>query len=64
LVVIGGGVASIGSSYLEAVGMAISNGSLPGPSAARVLPARLGTDATLVGAGLYAIKKHRAPVGA
>lgn len=62
VVVIGGGVASIGSSYLDAVGMAIHNAALPGPSAARVLPARLGTDATLVGAGLYAIREHPAPV--
>lgn len=64
LVVIGGGVASIGSSYLDDVEAAIRNGSLPGPSAARVVPARFGADATLVGAGLHALSMIAAPTEA
>jgi glucokinase len=64
LVVIGGGVASIGSPYFDAVEAAIRNGSLPGPATARVVPARLGADATLVGAGLHALTMIAAPTEA
>jgi glucokinase len=55
-VVVGGGVASIGASYLDAVTRALRAAALPGPSLARVLPARLGANATVIGAGLHAAR--------
>ena len=54
-VVIGGGVASIGAVYLEAVTAAFREAALPGPSSARIIPARLGTNATVIGAAIHAI---------
>jgi glucokinase len=53
-IVIGGGVASLGQVYLDLVRGAFAVAALPGPSRAKIRGARLGTQATLVGAGLYA----------
>ncbi len=53
-VVIGGGVASIGNTYLDAVRAAFVSAALPGPSKAAILSASLGPLATVVGAGTYA----------
>lgn len=54
MIILGGGVASIGDEYRNAVGDAFVTATLPGPSTAKICAARLGTEATLVGAGLYA----------
>lgn len=55
-VVIGGGVMSLGSRYLGRVRQAFAEAALPGPARARILPAALGTAATLAGAGLAALR--------
>jgi glucokinase len=57
LIILGGGVASIGDKYRDAVSVAFAAAALPGPSTAKIYPARLGTEATLTGAGLYATRK-------
>lgn len=56
-VVIGGGVASIGELYLEAVRAAYAAAALPGPSRAAIHRATLGPLATVAGAGLYALQE-------
>ncbi|MBO2463546.1 ROK family protein [Actinomadura violacea] len=53
-VVIGGGVAQIGPPYLDAVAAAFRDEALPPLRATPIVPARLGTDAPLVGAALLA----------
>ena len=53
-VVIGGGVSSIGPVYLDAVTAALRAAALPGPSGVRVRGARLGADASVIGAALHA----------
>ncbi|MFF0523596.1 ROK family protein [Actinomadura nitritigenes] len=53
-VVIGGGVAQIGAPYLDAVAAAFRDEALPPLRATPIVPARLGTDAPLVGAALLA----------
>lgn len=55
-VVVGGGVASLGSWYLDRVRRAFAGAALPGPARAPILPAALGTSATLAGAGLAALR--------
>ena len=57
MIILGGGVASIGSKYRDAVSDAFVTAALPGPSTAKIHAARLGTEATLVGAGLYAARR-------
>jgi glucokinase len=58
-VVVGGGVASIGTLYLGAVTAALREAALPGPSMADVIPARLGPHATVIGAAIHAIGTFR-----
>jgi glucokinase len=58
-VVVGGGVASIGTLYLDAVTAALREAALPGPSMANVIPARLGPHATVIGAAIHAISTFR-----
>ncbi|MCS3844648.1 ROK family protein [Microbacterium sp. AK031] len=53
-IVIGGGVAEIGSRYLGAVESSYRTSALPGPSRARIVPAELAVDATLTGAAILA----------
>ncbi|MFB8189104.1 ROK family protein [Microbacterium sp. NPDC055988] len=52
VIVVGGGVAEIGGSYLSEVARAHRAAAMPGPSRARVVPAKLGIDAALTGAAL------------
>lgn len=52
VIVVGGGVAEIGETYLAEVRRAYRAAAMPGPSAARVVPAQLGIDAALTGAAL------------
>ncbi|MEU8800099.1 ROK family protein [Spirillospora sp. NPDC048819] len=54
-VVIGGGVAQIGAPFLDAVIAAFRAEALPPLRGTPVVPARLGTDAPLVGAALLAM---------
>jgi glucokinase len=54
-VVIGGGVAQIGAPFLDAVTAAFRAEALPPLRATPIVPARLGTDAPLVGAALLAM---------
>ncbi len=54
-IVVGGGVASIGDWYLDAVREAYASSALPGPSHTPVHAAELGPEATLIGAGLYGL---------
>ncbi|WP_337002160.1 MULTISPECIES: ROK family protein [unclassified Microbacterium] len=56
VIVVGGGVAEIGERYLSAVQEAYRSAAMPGPSAARVVPAQLGIDAALTGAALIAAR--------
>jgi glucokinase len=58
-VIIGGGVSSIGRPYLDAVTASLRQAALPGPSMARVLPARLGPGATVIGAAIHALTVFR-----
>ena len=55
VIVIGGGVAEIGASYLAEVESAYRAVAMPGPARARIVPAALGIDAGLTGAALVAI---------
>ncbi|MGW9158994.1 ROK family protein [Microbacterium sp. NPDC055665] len=52
VIVVGGGVAEIGESYLFEVARAYRAAAMPGPAAARVVPAKLGVDAAFTGAAL------------
>lgn len=52
VIVVGGGVAEVGASYLAEVARAYRSAAMPGPSAARVVPAELGIEAALTGAAL------------
>ncbi|MEU4828246.1 ROK family protein [Actinomadura sp. NPDC023710] len=54
-VVIGGGVAQIGAPFLDAIVAAFRAEALPPLRATPIVPARLGTDAPLVGAALLAM---------
>jgi glucokinase len=54
-IVIAGGVSMLGPALLRPMEAAYRAETLPGPSAAPILPARLGEDAGLVGAGLEAL---------
>lgn len=54
-IVVGGGVAEVGGWYLAEVEAAYRSAAMPGPSRARVVPARLGIDAALTGAALMAV---------
>lgn len=56
-VVIGGGVAALGPRYLDRVRRTFAGAALPGPARAPILPAALGTSATLAGAGLAALRR-------
>ncbi|MFC4907940.1 ROK family protein [Actinomadura gamaensis] len=58
-VVIGGGVAQLGAPFLDAVTEAVRDEALPPLRATPILPARLGTDAPLVGAALLARTEER-----
>lgn len=53
-IVIGGGVAELGDLWWSALRTALRGGSLPGPAGVIVMPAQLGTQAGLVGAGCLA----------
>ncbi len=55
------GVAEIGETYLAEVRRAYRAAAMPGPSAARVVPAQLGIDAALTGAALLGGAPGRAP---
>jgi glucokinase len=52
VIVVGGGVAEIGETYLAEVRQAYRAAAMAGPAAARVVPAELGIDAALTGAAL------------
>ncbi|PRA81474.1 ROK family protein [Microbacterium sp. MYb66] len=52
VIVVGGGVAEVGETYLSEVARTYRAAAMPGPSRARVVPARLGVDAALTGAAL------------
>ncbi|MDF2507358.1 MAG: hypothetical protein K0Q52_1217 [Microbacterium sp.] len=52
VIVVGGGVAEIGETYLAEVRRAYRAAAMAGPAAARVVPAELGVDAALTGAAL------------
>ncbi|MER6002787.1 ROK family protein [Nonomuraea angiospora] len=54
-IVIAGGVSMLGPALLRPMEAAYRAETLPGPSAAPILPASLGADAGLVGAGLEAL---------
>lgn len=54
VIVVGGGVAEIGESYLAEVVSAYRATAMPGPALARIVPAGLGIDAGLTGAALVA----------
>ncbi|SEG96584.1 glucokinase [Nonomuraea solani] len=54
-IVIAGGVSMLGPALLRPMEAAFRAETLPGPSAVPLLPARLGADAGLVGAGLEAL---------
>ncbi len=56
LVILGGGVASV-PGYLDLVSDAFVTAALPGPSSATISAAQLGSEATLVGAGLFAMRR-------
>lgn len=53
-IVVGGGVAEIGSRYLSAVESSYRGAAMPGPSRARIVAAELSVDATLTGAAILA----------
>lgn len=53
-IVVGGGVAEIGESYLAEVVSAYRAAAMPGPAQARIVPAGLGIDAGLTGAAMLA----------
>lgn len=53
-VILGGGVSQIGPRYLSTVSDAMRRSALPGPSHVPLIPARLGTHATLIGAAVHA----------
>lgn len=53
-IVIGGGVAEIGSRYLDAVESSYRAVAMPGPSRARIVSAELAVNATLTGAAILA----------
>ena len=57
VVIVGGGVAEIGATYLDAVVTGYRAHTLPGPSTALVQAAALGTTATLVGAAIAASRR-------
>ncbi|MFI6517697.1 ROK family protein [Spirillospora sp. NPDC050679] len=57
-VVLGGGVAQIGAPFLDAVTAAFRDEALPPLRRTPILPARLGTDAPLVGAALLAMTRE------
>lgn len=52
LIVVGGGVAEVGESYLGEVRRSYRDAAMPGPSRAHVVSAVLGIDAALTGAAL------------
>ncbi|NRQ39957.1 ROK family protein [Nonomuraea sp. NN258] len=54
-IVVAGGVSMLGRALFEPLRAAYLAEALPGPSAAPLLPAALGADAGLVGAGLHAL---------
>lgn len=54
ILVVGGGVAQIGDSYLSEVRSSYLAAAMPGPAAARIEPAHLGIDAAITGAALLA----------
>jgi glucokinase len=54
-IVIGGGVAEIGSHWWDAIELALRSGGLPAPSQVILRKAALATDAVLVGAGVLAL---------
>ncbi|WP_326826724.1 ROK family protein [Streptosporangium sp. NBC_01756] len=56
-IVIAGGVSMLGPALFGPLEAAYRADALPGPSAAPLLPARLGGDAGLVGAGLEALSR-------
>jgi len=51
-IVVGGGVAEVGESYVAEVRRSYREAAMPGPSRAHVVPAELGIDAALTGAAL------------
>lgn len=53
-IVIGGGVAEIGSRYVAEVESSYRAAAMPGPSRARIVPAELAVNATLTGAAILA----------
>lgn len=53
-VILGGGVASIGSDYVNIVAQAMSRSVLPGLARVPLIPARRGINATMIGAGSHA----------
>lgn len=55
LIVIGGGVSSIGKYYLDIVRVAYRARVMAGPSSTPIVAAQLGPPATLIGAGLLAL---------
>lgn len=59
-VVIGGGLMSLGPRYLDRVRRTFQGAALPGPAAAAIHPAALGTTATLAGAGLAVLRTPQA----
>jgi glucokinase len=62
LIILGGGVASI-PGYRELVADAVVAAALPGPSSVALRAAQLGTEATLVGAGLFVGHRNSAREG-
>lgn len=58
-IVVGGGVAEIGASYIDGVESAYREFAMPGPAQARVVAASLGVTAALVGAALLARQASR-----
>jgi len=54
VIVVGGGGAELGETYLAEVERSYRSAAMPGPSQARVVPAQLGIDAALTGAALLA----------
>lgn len=58
LIVIGGGLSSIGDLLLEPARRVLLSQALPGPARCPVVPAALGTDASLVGAAALTMKSQ------
>lgn len=61
LIVVGGGVSSIGDLYLDFVRSSFSARAMAGPSTTPIVAALLGPPATLVGAGLLALETFGSP---